>query len=77
MILPNKFPAPQEVMDLQPIPSSSLPPIAKDLRISYLNNIQTQLYHTFMNTNSNIFVGSAEGTGKFTLALFAAFKCLY
>lgn len=29
MILPNKFPAPNELLDLQPLPASSLPHIAK------------------------------------------------
>ena len=76
MILPNKFPAPNEIMDLQPIPSNHLPPIAKDLKISYLNQVQTQLYNAFMQSEHNLFVGAAEGSGKFTLALFCAHKYL-
>ena len=62
---------------MQPIPLFSLPPIAKDLKISYLNQIQTQLYNTFINSDQNIFVGAAEGSGKFTLALFSAYKCVF
>lgn len=29
MILPNRFPAPNEILDLQPLPASNLPSIAK------------------------------------------------
>lgn len=29
MILPHKFPAPTEILDLQPVPQSNLPSIAK------------------------------------------------
>lgn len=76
MILPKKFPAPNEILDLQLIPTSSLPPIAKNLKINYLNQIQTQIFNSFMKSNKNLFVGAAEGSGKFTLALFAAYKCL-
>ena len=57
MILPSRFPAPNEIIDLQPIPANSLPPIAKDLKISYLNQIQTQLYNSFMQSEDHLFVG--------------------
>ena len=74
--MPNKFAPPHELLDLQPIPSSHLGPLAKELKISYLNQIQTQTYQAFINTNHNIFLGAAEGSGKFTLALFAINKAL-
>lgn len=71
IILPSKFSAPTEVLDLQPLPASSLDLIAKDLKISYLNQVQTQAYHAFVNSPNNAFLGAAEGSGKFTLAIFA------
>lgn len=46
------------------------------MRISYLNQIQTQTYNAFINHDSNVFLGAAEGSGKFTLALFSVNKCL-
>lgn len=56
---------------MQPLPSSNLDPIAKDLKINYLNQVQTQAYHSFLNSNQNAFLGAAEGAGKFTLAILA------
>jgi replicative superfamily II helicase len=53
-----------------------LPAIAKTLKIGYLNQIQTQVYNTFVNSDKNCFLGAAEGSGKFTLALFAIYRCL-
>ena len=41
------------------------------LKISYLNQIQTQVYHSIADNEDNVFIGASEGSGKFTLALFA------
>ena len=76
MILPSKFPSPNELLDLQPLPASSLPSLAKDLKISYLNQIQTQVYNAVVNSDKNCFLGASEGSGKFTLALLSISKCL-
>lgn len=46
-------------MDLQPIPASNLPAISKTLKLGYLNQIQTQVYHTFVNSDKNCFLGAA------------------
>ena len=46
------------------------------MKISYLNQIQTQAYPAFVNSIENIFLGSSEGTGKFTLAVLAISQVL-
>lgn len=71
MILPSKFSPPQEILDLQPIPANSLDPIARDMKISYLNQIQTQAYSAFINSKDNVFLGASEGSGKFSLAVLS------
>ena len=80
MILPSRFPAPNDILDLQPLPASSVNfskiNIMKDLRISYLNQIQTQVFQAFVNSEENVFLGAAEGSGKFTLGLLSVAKCL-
>lgn len=80
MILPSKFPTPNEILDLQPLPASNVSlstyNILKDLKISYLNQIQTQVYQAFVHSDENVFLGAAEGSGKFTLGLLSVAKCL-
>ena len=56
---------------MQPLPVSQLPPLAKVLKISYFNQIQTQVYHSIVDNEDNLFIGASEGSGKFTLTLFA------
>ena len=46
------------------------------MKISYLNQIQTQVYQSFVNSDQNAFLGASEGSGKFTLALLSVAKCL-
>ena len=76
MVLPTRFSAPHELQDIQPITVSSLDPIARDMRISHLNQVQTQAYNAVVNSSHNVFLGAAEGSGKFTLALLAASQVL-
>jgi len=59
MILPSKFSPPNELLDLQPLPASSLDPIAKELKINHLNQIQTQAYNSFLNSTENTFLGAS------------------
>lgn len=59
MVLPSKFSPSHELFDLQQLPATSIDPIAKDLRISYLNQIQTQTYSAFVNSNDNLFLGAS------------------
>lgn len=76
IILPSKFSSPTEVLDLQPLPASSLDPVARDLKINYLNQVQTQAYHAFTGSQDNVFLGAAEGSGKFTLAILSISQAL-
>lgn len=41
------------------------------MKIGYLNQIQTQAYSAFVNSTENVFLGASEGSGKFSLAIFA------
>ena len=59
ILLPQKFSPPTEILDLQPLPASQLPPLAKVLKISYLNQIQTQVYHSIVDNEDNVFIGSS------------------
>ena len=59
MVLPSRFSPPQELLDLQPIPIQSLDPIARELKINYLNQIQTQAYPAFANSQANVFLGAS------------------
>jgi pre-mRNA-splicing helicase BRR2 len=79
IILPSKFPQPLELQDLQPMAIGSLGnfgALAKDLKISHLNQMQTQVFPAIANSSGNVLIGAAAGSGKFTLALFAVLKCL-
>jgi pre-mRNA-splicing helicase BRR2 len=52
MILPSKFSPPHELLDLQPMPASNIDQLlAKELKITYLNQIQTQAYQSIVNKN--------------------------
>lgn len=46
------------------------------MKISYLNQVQTQAYNAFLNSNDNVLLGAAEGSGKFTLAILAVNQVL-
>jgi pre-mRNA-splicing helicase BRR2 len=59
IVLPSKFNPPTDLLDLQPVPSSNLDPIARDLKLNYLNQVQTQAYHSFINSTENVFLGAA------------------
>jgi replicative superfamily II helicase len=50
--------------------------LARELKINYLNQMQTQIFPTIVNSNGNVLIGAAAGSGKFTLVLFATQKCL-
>lgn len=79
IILPSKFPQPLELQDLQPMSVSQLgsfTTLAKELKIGHFNQLQTQVFPAIINSNGNMLIGAAAGSGKFTLALFAVHKCL-
>ncbi|KAF2099454.1 pre-mRNA splicing helicase [Rhizodiscina lignyota] len=74
IVLPSKFPAYTPVLDLQPLPVSSLK--RPDFRALYedfdqFNKVQTQVFNSLFTTNDNVFVGAATGMGKTVCAEFA------
>ncbi|KAI1287391.1 U5 small nuclear ribonucleoprotein helicase [Halotydeus destructor] len=68
LILPEKYPPPTELLDLQPLPVSALrneeyENFYKD-KFSYFNPIQTQVFNSLYNTDDNVFIGAPVGSGK-------------
>lgn len=74
LILPEKFPPHTPLLDLQPLPVSSLK--ANDFRALYpdwerFNKIQTQTFNSLYSTDDNVFIGAPTGSGKTVCAEFA------
>jgi len=78
MILPAKFPAPTELLDLQPLLPSAIGELALAKLFQYkeFNPIQTQTFHELFKTNKNCLVCSPSGSGKTTCAEFAIIRML-
>jgi hypothetical protein len=78
LILPEKFPANTELLDLQPLPVSTLRnPEFERLYASsfeYFNAIQTQVFNALYTTDDNVFVGAPTGSGKTICAEFALLR---
>ncbi|ORY79259.1 Sec63 Brl domain-domain-containing protein [Leucosporidium creatinivorum] len=78
LILPDKFPPPTTLLDLQPLPISALH--NKEFEaiysesISTFNKIQTQVFQALYATNDNVFVGAPTGSGKTIAAEFALLR---
>ena len=77
-ILPAKFPPPTELLDLQPLPVTSLGETAfvKLFPFKEFNPIQTQTFHELFKTSRNVLVCAPSGSGKTTLADFAILRLL-
>lgn len=75
LILPEKFPSPTNLLDLQPLPISELKnPEFESIYTSTIpsfNKIQTQVFQALYNTDENVFVGAPTGSGKTICAEFA------
>ncbi|KAF9003722.1 Sec63-domain-containing protein [Hymenopellis radicata] len=75
LILPEKFPNPTSLLDLQPLPISELK--NKEFEriysstITTFNKIQTQVFQALYNSDENVFVGAPTGSGKTICAEFA------
>ena len=76
LILPEKFPPPTPLLDLQALPLSALH--NKEFEgiysstIQTFNKIQTQVFQAFNQTsNKNVFIGAPTGGGKTICAEFA------
>jgi pre-mRNA-splicing helicase BRR2 len=78
MILPAKFHAPTELLDLQPLLSSALgeSALSKFFPYNEFNPIQTQTFHEFFKTDHNCLVCCPAGSGKKTCAEFAIMRLL-
>ena len=91
-ILPEKYPPPTELLDLQPLPVSALRNSNYELlykdQFPFFNPIQTQVFNSLYNSDDNVFVGAPTGSGKtlcaefailrlFALPTKAAPKCVY
>lgn len=78
LILPEKFPPPTELLDLQPLPVSALRNPTYEALYSdhfpYFNPIQTQVFNALYNTDDDVFVGAPTGSGKTICAEFAILR---
>merc|ERR1712093_74087 len=78
LILPEKFPPPTNLLDLQPLPTSALHNSEFEAiyakGIPSFNKIQTQVFQALYTTNDNVFVGAPTGSGKTICAEFALLR---
>jgi pre-mRNA-splicing helicase BRR2 len=78
LILPEKFPPPTPLLDLQSLPLSALH--NKEFEAIYsssiktFNKIQTQVFQALYTTDDNVFIGAPTGSGKTICAEFALLR---
>ncbi|KAF8095960.1 hypothetical protein N665_0320s0082 [Sinapis alba] len=77
LILPEKYPPPTELLDLQPLPVTALrnpnyERLYQDFK--HFNPVQTQVFTVLYNTNDNVLVAAPTGSGKTICAEFAILK---
>ncbi|KAL0656836.1 hypothetical protein Bca4012_077420 [Brassica carinata] len=77
LILPEKYPPPTELLDLQPLPVTALrnpnyERLYQDFK--HFNPVQTQVFNVLYNTNDNVLVAAPTGSGKTICAEFAVLK---
>lgn len=80
LILPEKYPPPTELLDLQPLPVTALrnpsfEALYRD-KFPFFNPIQTQVFTAVYNGDDNIFIGAPTGSGKTICAEFAILRML-
>lgn len=79
LILPERFPPPTELLDLQPLPISALKqPIFEKLfaKFTHFNPIQTQVFTSLYTTDDNCLVAAPSGSGKTICAEFAILRAV-
>ncbi|KAL3945346.1 MAG: hypothetical protein SGBAC_000551 [Bacillariaceae sp.] len=78
MILPAKFPAPTELLDLQPLLPKAIgeSALAELFKYKEFNPIQTQTFHELFKTSKNCLVCAPSGSGKTACAEFAILRML-
>lgn len=78
LILPEKFPPHTELLDLQPLPLSALHnPQYEGLyqeSVSHLNPIQTQVFQTVYESDTNVLLAARAGSGKGLIGEFAMLR---
>ncbi|KAG1326813.1 DExH-box ATP-dependent RNA helicase DExH12 [Cocos nucifera] len=77
LILPEKYPPPTELLDLQPLPVTALRnPSYEALydTFKHFNPIQTQVFTVLYNTDDNVLVAAPTGSGKTICAEFALLR---
>ncbi|KAG7088489.1 hypothetical protein E1B28_012477 [Marasmius oreades] len=78
LILPDKFPSPTPLLELQPLPISALHNKQFEKiyasSISNFNKIQTQVFQALYTTDENVFIGAPTGSGKTVCAEFALLR---
>ncbi|CAN6808070.1 unnamed protein product [Brassica oleracea] len=77
LMLPEKYPPPTELLDLQPLPVTALRnPSYEALYqdIKHFNPVQTQVFPVLYGTSDNILVAAATGSGKTICAEFAILR---
>lgn len=78
LILPEKFPPPTSLLELQPLPLSALH--NKEFEEIYsstiktFNKIQTQVFQALYTQDENVFIGAPTGSGKTICVEFALLR---
>ncbi|RDW25348.1 Sec63 Brl domain-domain-containing protein [Yarrowia lipolytica] len=76
IVFPGKFPAPTQLIDLQPVPVVELKraDCAGLYDFSFFNKIQSQLFRPLVEGDGSVFVGAPPGSGKTVLAELALLR---
>ncbi|KAG9146680.1 hypothetical protein Leryth_005025 [Lithospermum erythrorhizon] len=77
LILPEKYPPPTELLDLQPLPVTALRnPLYEALyqEFKHFNPVQTQVFTILYNSDDNVLVAAPTGSGKTICAEFAILR---
>lgn len=77
LILPEKYPPPTELLDLQPLPVTALRNPAYETlykHFKHFNPVQTQVFTVLYNSDDNVLVAAPTGSGKTICAEFAILR---
>ncbi|CAN4101060.1 unnamed protein product [Withania somnifera] len=77
LILPEKYPPPTELLDLQPLPVTALRNRAYEALyqdFKHFNPVQTQVFTVLYNSDDNVLVAAPTGSGKTICAEFAILR---
>ncbi|KAK9927935.1 hypothetical protein M0R45_025095 [Rubus argutus] len=76
LILPEKYPPPTELLDLQPLPVTALRNSLYEALYDFkhFNPVQTQVFTVLYNSDDNVLVAAPTGSGKTICAEFAVLR---